>query len=140
MAQVDIVYYHSGEPVPPAGTEIRRKSIKEMEEYMEHLVMEMKFAGVSTKFESVQRDGKNDVVVNGRTAAQILDGLEIRKPELQGDGEVYPIIKFERAPEDWNTDFIEDISDILMKNVLSKAFADSEKLRIKELRTQMDQE
>ena len=54
MAQVDIVYYHSGEPVPPAGTEIRRKSIKEMEEYMEHLVMEMKFAGVSTKFESVQ--------------------------------------------------------------------------------------
>ena len=101
MAQVDIVYYHSGEPVPPAGTEIRRKSIKEMEEYMEHLVMEMKFAGVSTKFESVQRDGKNDVVVNGRTAAQILDGLESRKPELQGDAEAGRYLRMAAEQGEW---------------------------------------
>ncbi len=140
MAQVDITYHHSEEPNPPAGTEIRRKSIAEMEEYLNHLVREMKFAGVSTKFESVKKDGKNDIVVNGKTAAQILDGLEIRRPEVQGEAASYPIIKFERSPDDWNTDYIEDISDILMKNVLSKAFADSEKLRIKELRRKMDEE
>lgn len=140
MAQVDIVYYHSEEPNPPAGVEIRRKNIAEMKDYLDHLVMEMKFAGVSTKFESVEREGKNDIVVNGRTAAQILDGLEIRKPEVQGESASYPIIKFERSPDDWNTDYIEDISDILMKNVLSKAFADAEKLRIKELRNKMGEE
>ncbi len=138
MAQIDIVYRHSGEPESPAGTEIRRKSVREMEDYMNGLVTEMKISGISVSFRSVPGEGKNEITVNGRTASQILDGLEIRKPEIYDESEIRPVIKFERDPEDWNTDCIEDISDILMKNVLSKAFADSEKLRIKELRSQTD--
>jgi hypothetical protein len=130
MAQVNIVYRHSAEPVPPAGAEIRRKSIAEMESYMESLVVDMKIAGVSTKFESVSGDGPNDVIVNGKSVRQILDGLEIKRPEIYDDSP--KIIQFERAPEDWHMDCIEDISDILMKNALSKAFADSEGLRVKE--------
>ena len=43
------------------------------------------------------------------------------------------VIAIERAPDDWNTDVIEDIPDLLMKNALSKAFAEADSLRIKEM-------
>ena len=131
MALVNIVYVHSKEP---EGTDLRRSSIASMVEYMERLVFEMKFAGVSTDFKSEHRDGaKNDVIVNGRTVAEILDGLQIVKPELDSEGRPASIVTFERAPDDWQEDIIEDIPDLLMKNALSKAFADADKLRIKDL-------
>ena len=126
MALVDIVYIHSAEPT---GKEIRRTSIKAMEEYMDHLVFEMKLAGVGTSFVSKHQDGaKNDVIVNGKTVAQILDGLEIRKPEVDSEDRPVKVIA-----DDWNTDVIEDIPDLLMKNALSKAFAEADSLRIKEM-------
>ena len=131
MALVNIVYVHSKEP---EGTDLRRSSIASMVEYMERLVFEMKFAGVSTDFKSEHRDGaKNDVIVNGKTVAQILDGLEIRKPEVDSEDRPVKVIAIERAPDDWNTDVIEDIPDLLMKNALSKAFAEADSLRIKEM-------
>ena len=131
MALVNIVYVHSKEP---EGTDLRRSSIASMVEYMERLVFEMKFAGVSTDFKSEHRDGaKNDVIVNGRTVAEILDGLQIVKPELGSEGRPASIVTFERAPDDWQEDIIEDIPDLLMKNALSKAYADADKLRIKDL-------
>ena len=131
MALVNIVYVHSKEP---EGTDLRRSSIASMVEYMERLVFEMKFAGVSTDFKSEHRDGaKNDVIVNGRTVAEILNGLQIVKPELDSEGRPASIVTFERAPDDWQEDIIEDIPDLLMKNALSKAYADADKLRIKDL-------
>jgi hypothetical protein len=131
MALVNIVYVHSKEP---EGTDLRRSSIASMVEYMERLVFEMKFAGVSTDFKSEHRDGaKNDVIVNGRTVAEILDGLQIVKPELDSEGRPASIVTFERAPDDWQENVIEDIPDLLMKNALSKAYADADKLRIKDL-------
>ena len=131
MALVNIVYVHSKEP---EGTDLRRSSIASMVEYMERLVFEMKFAGVSTDFKSEHRDGaKNDVIINGRTVAEILDGLQIVKPELDSEGRPASIVTFERAPDDWQEDIIEDIPDLLMKNALSKAYADADKLRIKDL-------
>ena len=131
MALVNIVYVHSKEP---EGTDLRRSSIASMVEYMERLVFEMKFAGVSTDFKSEHRDGaKNDVIVNGRTVAEILDGLQSVKPELDSEGRPASIVTFERAPDDWQEDIIEDIPDLLMKNALSKAYADADKLRIKDL-------
>ena len=131
MALVNIVYVHSKEP---EGTDLRRSSIASMVEYMERLVFEMKFAGVSTDFKSEHRDGaKNDVIVNGRTVAEILNGLQIVKPELDSAGRPASIVTFERAPDDWQEDIIEDIPDLLMKNALSKAYADADKLRIKDL-------
>ena len=131
MALVNSVYVHATEP---EGTDLRRSSIASMVEYMERLVFEMKFAGVSTDFKSEHRDGaKNDVIVNGRTVAEILDGLQIVKPELDSEGRPASIVTFERAPDDWQEDIIEDIPDLLMKNALSKAYADADKLRIKDL-------
>ncbi len=125
------MYVHSKEP---EGTDLRRSSIASMVEYMERLVFEMKFAGVSTDFKSEHRDGaKNDVIINGRTVAEILDGLQIVKPELDSEGRPASIVTFERAPDDWQEEVIEDIPDLLMKNALSKAYADADKLRIKDL-------
>lgn len=135
MALVDIVYVHSGDPVLSDNSECRRSTVKQMEEYMEKLVVEMKFAGVNTSFKSEHKDGAvNDIIVNGKSVNEILDGLEIRKPELDPDEEkTVKIVSFERSPDDWNTAVIEDIPDLLMKNALSKAFADAEKLRIKNI-------
>ncbi|MCH3978117.1 MAG: hypothetical protein LKJ94_01625 [Candidatus Methanomethylophilus sp.] len=140
MALVNIVYHHSGDPKAPEGKDIRRKSVKEMDEYMNRLVVEMKFAGVSTKYESVEQEGPNDIVINGRRVEDILDGLEIRRPEVNDENSVRSqvIVVTERSPDEWNTGIIEDISDILMKNALSKAYADADKLRIKELRNSSD--
>jgi len=131
MAQLNIVYSHSTEP---SGSDVRRKSVAEMEKYIEHLVMEMKFAGISVNFESVAGEGKNFVSVNGKKVEEILDGLDIKKPEVDSDTSNSKIIKFERSPEDWNEENVEDISDILMKNALSKSYADAEKLRISTLK------
>ena len=128
MALIDIVYIHSAEP---SGNEIRRTSIKAMEEYMDHLVFEMKLAGVGTSFVSKHEDGaKNDVIINGKTVSQILDGLEIRKPEVDSEDRPVKVIAIERAPDDWNTDVIEDIPDVLMKNAISKVYCDLQKNRI----------
>ncbi len=134
MALVDITYIHSGDPAVPKNSECRRMTVKEMESYMENLVFEMKCAGVNTSFKSEHKDGAvNDVIVNGRSVNQILDGLEIRKPEITEDEEKPKLVSFERSPDDWNTALIEDIPDLLMKNALSKAFADAENLRIKDV-------
>lgn len=135
MALIDIVYVHSGNPAISENTEIRRPTVEEMEKYMGQLVLEMKFAGVNTSFRSEHKDGvPNDVLVNGRSVNEILDGLEIRKPELDPDDEKpVQLVSFERSPDDWNVSVIEDIPDLLMKNALSKAFADAEKLRIKNI-------
>ncbi|MCQ2070844.1 MAG: hypothetical protein MJZ68_06915 [archaeon] len=130
MAQINIVYSHSKEPEAPAGGEIRRKSIAEMEKYMEQLVLEMMLAEVSTGFKSVEGEGRNEVFINGKRTSELLEGLEIRKPELDEDT---PIVAFERSPDDWHKDIIEDIPDLLMKNALSKEFSNTEKLKVKEL-------
>lgn len=132
MALVDVVYVHSKDPVAVDGKDYRKKSVKDMEEYIERLVFEMKFAGVGTSFKSEHKEGaKNDIIINGRTVAEILDGLEIRRPELDSEGRAAKIVSFERAPDDWDQDVIEDIPDLLLKNALSKAWADADKLRIK---------
>ncbi|MEE3400847.1 MAG: hypothetical protein VZQ28_02660, partial [Methanomethylophilus sp.] len=90
--------------------------------------------------ESVEQEGPNDIVINGRRVEDILDGLEIRRPEVNDENSVRSqvIVVTERSPDEWNTGIIEDISDILMKNALSKAYADADKLRIKELRNSSD--
>lgn len=131
MALLNIVYTHSKDPEFPDS---RRKTVKEMDEYLEGLVVELKFNGISVDYKSVEGD-RNEVTVNGKTAQKIVEDLgdDIRIPEVDSD-QASPMVGFARAPRDWNTDCIEDISDLLMKNVLSKSFAEADQLRIKALR------
>jgi len=129
MAMMDIVYIHSGEP---NGDGIRRASVAEMDTYMKGLVKELRLSDISCSYASKDGAGKNTVVINGKNVEEILRDLDIKlldseQPDKDPSG---VIIQFNRGPEDWNTNYIEDISDTLMKNAVSKAFADIAEDRI----------
>ena len=132
MAMLDIEYRYSGEPNFEGS---RRKSVKDMEGYIRSLVLEMQMADISAGFKMVKIDGKNDVLINGRTVESILDGLNIVPLEPDDDGcgcglEKKPLISIGRSDRDWNKDCIEDISDVLMKNAIAKVYSEMESGRI----------
>ncbi len=132
MAMLDIEYRYSDEPNFEGS---RRKSVKDMEGYIRSLVLEMQMADISAGFKMVKTDGKNDVLINGRTVESILDGLNIVPLEPDDDGcgcgsEKKPLISIGRSDRDWNKDCIEDISDVLMKNAIAKVYSEMESGRI----------
>ncbi len=133
MAMLDIEYRFSDKPLD--NNEIRRKTTKDMEFYIRGLVFEMQSADISVKFStSVPLEGeRNMVYINGRTVPEILEGLDIKIPEPDEEtcGCSTPKIVSIGGPNlKWNEDYIEDIPDILMKNAISKMYADMEKNRI----------
>ncbi len=134
MAMLDIVYRYSAEP--PSDADIRRKSVKEMEDYIRSLVLEMQMADISAALKVEKADGgRNTVTINGRAVSQILDGLQIvmldpTEDNCGCDGPAKNLIKIERSEMDWKEEIIEDISDTLMKNAIAKIYADMEAGRI----------
>ena len=133
MAMLDIEYRFSDRPLD--AVKIRRKTTKDMEFYIRGLVFEMQSADISVKFTTgVPAEGeRNMVYINGKSVPQILDGLDIKIPEPDEEtcGCSSPKIVTIGGPNlEWNTEFIEDIPDILMKNAISKMYADMEKNRI----------
>lgn len=133
MAMLDIEYRFSDAPIDAEG--IRRKTTKDMEFYIRGLVFEMQSADISVKFRTaVPEPGeRNMVYINGRPVPDILEGLDIKIPEPDEEtcGCSSPKIVTIGGPNlKWNTDCIEDIPDILMKNAISKMYADMEKNRI----------
>ena len=133
MAMLDIEYRFSDRPLD--AEKIRRKTTKDMEFYIRGLVFEMQSADISVKFSTgVPLEGeRNMVYINGRTVPSILEGLDIKIPEPDEDscGCSSPKIVSIGGPNlEWNTDYIEDIPDTLMKNAISKMYADMEKNRI----------
>ena len=133
MAMLDIEYRFSDAPIDAEG--IRRKTTKDIEFYIRGLVFEMQSADISVKFRTaVPEPGeRNMVYINGRPVPDILEGLDIKIPEPDEEtcGCSSPKIVTIGGPNlKWNTDCIEDIPDILMKNAISKMYADMEKNRI----------
>ena len=133
MAMLDIEYRFSDKPLD--NNDIRRKTTKDMEFYIRGLVFEMQSADISVKFStSVPLEGeRNMVYINGRTVPEILEGLDIKIPEPDEEtcGCSTPKIVSIGGPNlKWNEDYIEDIPDILMKNAISKTYADMERNRI----------
>lgn len=133
MALLDVVYIHAKDP---EFQQSRRKTVAEMNDYILGLAMELEFAGISCKYVSREGD-RNDVTINGKSVAAIIEelGSDIRTPEMDDVCEAPQkiITGFERDPKDWNRDCVEDISDLLMKNAFSKAFADADANRIKDV-------
>ena len=130
---LDIVYRFSDRPLE--NNDIRRKTTKDMEFYIRGLVFEMQSADISVKFSTaVPAEGeRNMVYINGKPVPDILEGLDIKIPEPDEEscGCSSPKIVQIGGPNlEWNTDFIEDIPDILMKNAISKTYADMERNRI----------
>ena len=133
MAMLDIEYRFSDRPLE--DKDIRRKSTKDMEFYIRGLVFEMQSADISVKFSTgVPTNGeRNMVYINGKPVPEILDGLDIKIPEPDEEscGCSSPKIVTIGGPNlTWKEDIIEDIPDILMKNAISKMYADMEKNRI----------
>ncbi len=129
MAMLDVVYTHAKDPDFPG---CRRKTVQEMHDYIDGLIFDLRMGGISVKYEFKEGD-HNDVTINGKSVATILDelGSDIRVPEV-GEDDVRPVMGLtDRGPKDWNKEVIEDISDLLMKNAFSKAFADARKNSIK---------
>ena len=104
-----------------------RRNTSGMRYYLEGLIDEMRSAGINAEYkDSVALDGRmNSVTVNGIDVMRILDGLDIR-PLERDDGCDTPniITAFERPDTDWMKDTIEDIPDVMMKNAVSKVWAD----------------
>ena len=130
---LDIEYRFSDKPLD--NKDIRRKTTKDMEFYIRGLVFEMQSAEISVKFSTgVPLEGERTMVyINGKTVPEILEGLDIKIPEPDEDtcGCSTPKIVSIGGPNlSWNEDYIEDIPDILMKNAISKTYADMERNRI----------
>lgn len=70
--------------------------------------------------------------INGIDVHNILDGLEIRTLDIEDSCNLghTTLIKFERPTMDWEREYIEDIPDVMMKNAISKIYADSLQNRI----------
>ena len=133
MAMIDIEYRYSNRSL---GTDqIRRTTVYQMECYIRDLVTEMQSAEISVKFETgfAVEGEKNMVYINGKSVPDILNNLKIVVPEDDEDNcgcEPKKLIKFERPTQDWKEKYIEDIPDVLMKNAISKVYADMEANRI----------
>ncbi len=130
---INIVYAYAGEPQAPPGGELRHKSVQAMKDYIENLVFQMRMGGVSVKFLAQEKaEGPNDVTINGRQVKDILATTEIKPLEYEDTDNqpVSKVIKFDRAPTDWDRQVIEDISDTLMKNAIAKVFAEEDANRI----------
>ncbi len=127
---INIEYRHSAEP--PEASIIRRKTIGEMKNYLMGLVAEMLLADISAQYIDTASDGRNAVVINGKDVHEILDGLQIKMLDSEDacDTGKPSLVKFERPVLDWKKEFIEDIPDVLMKNAISKAYADAYNNRI----------
>lgn len=130
MAMIDIEYRHSSEP--PDDESIRRHSTEEMSEYLRNIVSEMQMSDISSKFISTEAEGPNALLVNGKRVQDILEGLDIKMLDSEDscDHGKVSMVSFGRPVLDWKKDIIEDIPDVLVKNAISKAYADVLKNRI----------
>jgi len=126
MSKVTIEYRYRSSNVRTG-----RRNTSEMRRYLEGLVDEMKNADIKAEYIDyvIVDDEPNSVRINGREISSILDGLEIRMLEDDDcDPGMRPqLVKIERPATDWMKDNVEDIPDVLMKNAISKAYADANK-------------
>ena len=123
MGKIVIEYRY----IPSEKKGVRRNS-SEMRYYLEGLIDEMRSAGIDSEYiDSVALDDDaNEVTINRVNVLKILDGLEIKKLDDEdcGCGDSPKMIKLERPDSDWKRDVVEDIPDVIMKNAVSKVYAD----------------
>ena len=130
MAMIDIEYRHTGTVMK--ADDVRRNT-KGMEGYLRDLIKEMRSAGISVSLtDSPATDGKSSLYINGRNVKDILEGLKIHIPEEDDhcdNPNVTKMVTMGRPVLEWNMDYAEDIPDILMKNAISKTYADIQNMQ-----------
>ncbi len=114
-----------------------RRDVYDFSEYLGSLVGEVKYAGVSIRLRETElpddSEESNEVLINGRAVAEVLEGLDLVIPSSKDCGTCSGacgsggcgVDEEERDPLDWNRCIIEDIPDIVLKNAISKALADA---------------
>lgn len=125
MAMIDIEYRHTDAPIEDPT--VRRRTVREMADYVNDIICEMQMADISCKFiNTTVAEGPNTVLINGKTVHQIIDGLEIKMLDLDEacDSGRPSMVSFGRPILEWNKDIIEDIPDTIMKNAIAKEYAD----------------
>jgi len=125
MAMIEIEYIHTEKDIDDVS--IRRPTYGKMRAYIQDLIYEMKAGDIDCSFkDTVIEDGKHEVLINGRTIPEIIDGLEIRHLDMEEScdhGKPSKIL-FGRPTLDWKKDYIEDVPDTIMKNAIAKVYAD----------------
>ena len=125
IMMIEIEYLHTDKELDDVT--IRRTTTGKMVSYIQDLIYEMKAGEIPCSFkETVIIDGKNDVLINGRTVEQIIEGLEIRHLDVEEscDHGKPSKVMFGRPTLDWKKEYIEDIPDTIMKNAIAKVYAD----------------
>lgn len=112
-----------------------RRDVYDFSEYLNELVKEVRFSGINIKLREIELpDGseeRNTLIINGRTVYEILSGLDLVLPGSKSCGNCSGACGTgscgtdEREELDWNEDIVEDIPEIILKNAISKALADS---------------
>lgn len=92
----------------------------------------MMISDIPAKLTETETDGENTVFINGKDVHDILNGLEIKMLDSEDSCNLGRpnVIKFDRPVLDWKKEYIEDIPDVLMKNAISKIYADFYENRI----------
>lgn len=127
---INIEYMHPEED--PTDPTIRRRTNAVMNQYIRDLIFEMQMGDISCSYKETVTDGKRDVVINGRTIPEIIDGLQIKMLEAEESCDLgsTTMVKFGRPTLDWKREWVEDVPDTLMKNAIAKVFADENKNQI----------
>jgi len=125
MAMIDIEYIHTEDDIEDIT--IRRPDTLRMKSYIQDLIYEMKAGDISCSFkETIIEKGKNEVLINGRTIPEIVEGLEIRHLDMEEscDHGKPSRVLFGRPTLDWKREYVEDVPDTIMKNAIAKVYAD----------------
>ncbi len=125
MVKIDIEYLHTEAELPDPT--IRRITTGKMASYIQELMYDMKSGDIPCSFkETVITEGKNDVLINGRTVPEIIEGLDIQYLDAEESCDIGKPgrIMFGRPTLDWKREYIEDIPDTIMKNAIAKVYAD----------------
>lgn len=126
MAMINIEYRHTSDD-SVGDPDIRRPTVAQMKQYIRDLLFEMQMGDISCKLiETIVAEGPNDVLINGSTIPDIIDGLQIKMLEMEDacDTGSPRIIEMGRPTLDWKKEYIEDIPDTIMKNAIAKVYAD----------------
>ena len=122
---IDIEYIHTEDDIEDIT--IRRPDTLRMKSYIQDLIYEMKAGDISCSFkETIIEKGKNEVLINGRTIPEIVEGLEIRHLDMEEscDHGKPSRVLFGRPTLDWKREYVEDVPDTIMKNAIAKVYAD----------------
>lgn len=126
MAMINIEYRHTAVDQLDDPT-IRRTSVSQMRQYIKDLLFEMQMGDISCKLiETELAEGPNNVLINGKSIPEIIEGLEIKLLDMEDscDHGKPRMITMGRPTLDWKREYVEDVPDTIMKNAIAKVFAD----------------